>query len=115
MNTYGKTKCPECKEGNSLYRPVEELAKLPAFDETDCFNCGHKYKHSDIIKAMTTPRWRLYGRLADQKQFKPIDWSKGMQVTNLIYASIFTDAEKSNIERVDIPANPEWNFEFRTI
>jgi hypothetical protein len=64
---------------------------------------------------MNEYKWRLYGKHGNEKQFKPIDWKNGVQVGNLIYASIFSDAEKEKIEKIDIPANPEWRFEFRKI
>ncbi len=64
---------------------------------------------------MNDNKWRLYGKIGSQKQFKPIDWKHGKQVTNLIYASMFSDQERALLERVDIPANPDWQFEFRAI
>ena len=59
--------------------------------------------------------WRLYAKFKGQKQFKPVDWTTGKRVTNLIYASMFTQEEKETIEKVDIPLNPDIKFEFRYI
>lgn len=44
MNTYGSTKCPECKADNNLYRPIENI--LPVWDETSCWNCKANFLHS---------------------------------------------------------------------
>lgn len=67
----------------------------------------------------TTPmpeyKWRLYCKFQNQNQFKPVDWSRGEQCTNLIYASVFTDEDRSKLEKIDIPANPDIQFEFRAI
>ena len=37
--------------------------------------------------------YRIYGKDADMKQFKPLDLQEGRFVTNLIYASVWTDKE----------------------
>ena len=41
----------------------------------------------------------------------------GRQVTNLIYATLFTEEEKKTLERVDLahPDNAEISFEFRKV
>ncbi len=57
--------------------------------------------------------FRLYAKHPGQKRFRPINWNTGLQVGNLIYGSVFTEDEKQDIERVDIPANPTVDFEFR--
>lgn len=43
MNIYGRTKCPECKEYNSMFRPLP-LTLL--WDETQCYQCDTVYYHS---------------------------------------------------------------------
>ena len=47
MNTYGKTKCPQCQTPNSMFRPLEVCREMPAWDACKCFECGHEYKHSE--------------------------------------------------------------------
>lgn len=42
--------------------------------------------------------WRLYAKWPKQKQFKPVDYKEGKQVTNLIYATIFSTEEKDKVE-----------------
>ena len=59
--------------------------------------------------------WRLYCRFKGQKDFKAVDWSTGKQTSRLIYASLFSDEEKSKIERIDFAANPDIEFEFRKL
>jgi hypothetical protein len=53
MNTYGKTNCPACNAENPMYRPLsgrlDSIRNLPAWDEVRCWNCGHTYKHTDVI------------------------------------------------------------------
>jgi hypothetical protein len=43
--------------------------------------------------------FRLYVRWPKQKQFKPVDWRKGLQVGNLIYATVFTPEERAKVEQ----------------
>jgi len=38
--------------------------------------------------------YRLYIKLPTDKRFKPVDWNAGTQVGNLIYATLFTEAER---------------------
>ena len=55
--------------------------------------------------------FRLYAKYKDQKRFKPVDWSTGLMVTNLIYATLFTKEEKKLVEE-DLEKNKELNQEF---
>lgn len=64
---------------------------------------------------MTEPKWYLYGKFKGEKTFKPIDWNKGCATGRLVYATRFTDEARATLERVDIPANPDIQFEFRPI
>lgn len=41
---------------------------------------------------------RLYVRWPGQKRYQPVNWRKGLQVSNLIYATLFTDDEMGRIE-----------------
>lgn len=49
MNTYGHTFCPKCKCANNMYRPIEEIRKLPAWDLVQCWFCLHQYKHTEVL------------------------------------------------------------------
>lgn len=60
-------------------------------------------------------KWFLYGKYKGQKTFQLIDWSKGTQTKRRVYASRFTDADRERLEKIDFPANPDWQFEFRAI
>lgn len=60
-------------------------------------------------------KWRLYVKWPKQKQFKCVDWRAGRQVGNLIYATCFTDEEKSRVEDElqktrDHNVGMEWEF-----
>ena len=61
--------------------------------------------------------YRLYAKCEGDKTYKPVDWNGGRQVTNLIYATLFTEEEKKTLERVDLahPDNAEISFEFRKV
>ena len=61
--------------------------------------------------------YRLYAKIEGDKAYKPVDWNGGTQVTNLIYATLFTEEEKKTLERVDLahPDNAEISFEFRKV
>jgi len=63
---------------------------------------------------MQNNSYRLYCKFEGQSQFKPLDLSRGQQVTNLIYATIFTDAELEAVKRT-IEMNKETKFEIRKI
>ena len=59
-------------------------------------------------------RFRLYVKFPGQKRFSPVDWSRGVQVVNLIHASLFTSDEVETLKRVDLVhpdnASMEWKF-----
>jgi hypothetical protein len=42
--------------------------------------------------------YRLYSKFNDQKRFKPVDIQAGVQVTNLIYATIIRDFELDKLK-----------------
>jgi len=63
-------------------------------------------------------RYRLYAKLPGQKRFKPMDYREGRQVTNLIYATLFTEVEADALEaELDEleEINPGWKFEIRKV
>ena len=61
------------------------------------------------------PNYRIYGRYQNQKSFRAMNIREGKQVSNLIYASLFTKDEGEKC-LADITAqNPEWNFELRHV
>jgi hypothetical protein len=59
--------------------------------------------------------YRLYVKLPDSKRFSPVDWNTGTLVTNLIYATLFTEQEKAHLIANDLahPDNAHITFEFR--
>lgn len=60
-------------------------------------------------------KWRVYGKDKGQKRFAPMDLNRGIQVVNLIYASMLSDDERAKIEVKLVNDNPDWKFEFRPI
>lgn len=59
-------------------------------------------------------KWRLY--LKDGKRFKPVDWSRGITVVNLIYATLFTDEDKAKAQQdLDLPDNSHLTYEWRKV
>ena len=59
-------------------------------------------------------RYRLYGKHGNEKRFKPMDYNSGVQVVNLIHATLFTQEEKDSLKGIHA-INPEWTFEFRAV
>ena len=61
--------------------------------------------------------YRLYVKFQDQKRFAPVDWNNGVQVVNLIYASMFTPQEVETLKSVDLahPDNSHMKWEFRQV
>lgn len=44
-------------------------------------------------------RCRLYVRWPKQKQFRPVNWRTGLQVGNVIHATLFTPEERARAEK----------------
>ncbi len=63
----------------------------------------------------TEIKWYLYGKFKGETRFRPIDWNAGRATNRLVYATRFTDEARATLERVDIPANSDIQFEFRAI
>ena len=62
--------------------------------------------------------YRLYAKGKDQKQFKPMDYNGGVQVTNLIYATVFSDDQYESLKKVTKELNEyhdEYVFEIRKV
>jgi len=61
--------------------------------------------------------FRLYAKMDGQKRFQAVDWNNGVQVNNLIYASIFTAEEVEILKSKDLahPANAHIKFEIREV
>lgn len=58
--------------------------------------------------------FRLYVKLPEQSRFAPVDWSRGVQVINLIHASLFTAKEVETLRASDLAhpdnAGMQWKF-----
>lgn len=62
--------------------------------------------------------YRLYAKLPNAKRFAPMDYSRGVTVGNLMYATLFSQAEAAKLkaELADIEAiNPGWSFQVRSV
>ncbi len=62
--------------------------------------------------------YRLYAKLPNAKRFAPMDYNRGVTVGNLIYATLFSQAEadKLRAELADIEViNPGWKFQVRSV
>ena len=46
--------------------------------------------------------FRLYAKMEGQKRFQAVDWKNGVQVGNLIHATIFTAEEVQKLMTVDL-------------
>tara|TARA_Y100001973_G_C5155050_1_gene310241 strand:+ start:684 stop:902 length:219 start_codon:yes stop_codon:yes gene_type:complete len=60
--------------------------------------------------------FRLYAKLPNAKRFAPMDYGRGVTVGNLIYATLFSQAEADKLmaELDDLEAiNPGWFFQVR--
>lgn len=62
-------------------------------------------------------KYRLYVKFPEQKRFRPVDWANGVQVSNLIHASLFTPEERATLERIDLAHkdNQAFGWEFRPV
>ena len=58
---------------------------------------------------------RIYGKFKGERAFKAMDLGRGMQVRNLLYASLVTDEEAARFIEHEAPRNPEWTFEVRKV
>jgi len=67
---------------------------------------------------MSSPTYyRLYVKFPEDKRFAPVDWNRGTQVVNLIYASLFSSEEKERLTTGDLahPDNAHITWEFRKV
>lgn len=42
--------------------------------------------------------WRLYTRWPNQRKFRPVNWRDGVQVGNLIYATLFNARDMETVQ-----------------
>jgi len=65
-----------------------------------------------------TKYFRLYAKESGASRFRPVDWSSGATVINLIYATLFPEGEAKRL-RESLPEladlNPGWAFEVRPV
>lgn len=63
--------------------------------------------------------YRIYGRKPREKRFKAMDMNRGIQVNNLIRATVYWAVTESKLERLQALCkqleedNPGWVFELR--
>ena len=61
-------------------------------------------------------QYRLYCKHPGQKTFSAVDWTTGLQVTRLIYASLFTKEEKVKVDKsLVLPKNKNIKFDWRKV
>lgn len=60
-------------------------------------------------------QFRLYMKLKTKKRFYPVDWRNGVQVKNLIHATIFNAEEGQRALEEGIKLNDNMDFELREI
>lgn len=60
--------------------------------------------------------YRLYGKMSENERMKPVDWSSGVFVNNLIHATIFNE-NQANIALNEVKVlNPDvFKFELREV
>lgn len=65
----------------------------------------------------TRETFRLYIKYPRDSRFRPVDWNHGMQVSNLIHATLFTREERDRLEAVDLlhPGNQGFEWKFRRV
>ncbi len=49
--------------------------------------------------------YRLYAKAKDQKRYKAMDYNGGVQVNNLIYATLFTDDKLESLKKATYDLN----------
>jgi hypothetical protein len=59
--------------------------------------------------------YRLYVKYPGEKRWQPVNWKNGHAVGNLIYATIFTEAEARAVLVEARKMNPLYEFELRKI
>ena len=58
----------------------------------------------------------IYGKQADDKRYKPMNLAKGVQVTNLIHATLWPPSRREKLDKYIAELNednPDWDFEIR--
>ena len=59
---------------------------------------------------------RLYAKLPGDGRYSPVDWARGVQVINLIHATLFSEPEKDKVQKyLDLPENAAIDFEWRRV
>lgn len=59
----------------------------------------------------------IYGKHKNDKKFKPMDLGEGCTVNNKLYATVFREESRSEVEDLvkSLNAeNPDWTFEVRS-
>jgi len=61
-----------------------------------------------------TKVYRIYGKHKDQSRFKPMDLSEGIQVVNLIKASLVEETKITGLME-QLTKNKDWVFDAREV
>lgn len=59
-------------------------------------------------------KYRLYMKKVGGDKFKAVNWKTGEWAPSLLYATIFTEADKAAVEK-DLAGNPDLLFEWRAL
>jgi hypothetical protein len=62
--------------------------------------------------------YRIYSKMDDQKKFSPVDWAEGVQVVNLIHATIVPEGFFKKAKEVlseSVKMNKGMTFQLREI
>ena len=69
------------------------------------------------MDTMNDAIFRLYIKFPGDTRYSPVDWNRGVQVINLIHATLFTRKERDTLESVDLahPDNQGFEWKFRRV
>lgn len=60
--------------------------------------------------------YRLYAKFPGDGRYSPVDWARGVQVINLIHATLFPEEEKDKVQKdLDLPENAAIDFKWRRV
>lgn len=59
--------------------------------------------------------YHIYAKAQGQRTFRAMDMQRGIQVNNIIYATMHEEAEAIQFMEGDAKLNPTWEFQLREI